>query len=240
MMRIMIHLIFNQQNLKRYSDPVISRVVGLSPTSSTTQKSDPTFRPQKLSTLADVDISVRIFLKRVFREGKNMKLLKLFPLITFILFLSSCATTNTAQNIQKPEVTIKTQNLDDIKSLIVTTMANNNYLLVKDTPYLMEFQREAKGIKENMIIALAIGNSYSNNYFTMSFMLARTPEGIKVILIPGIKAEMPGGQVNRDDLLNNSKVVNECQQLLNSIKQKIENTTSTIPSSSATSHHQSY
>jgi hypothetical protein len=166
-----------------------------------------------------------------------MSVQKLFFFLLFI-FLAGCATTGDLQPQQKPEVTIQTEDLDKVKSIIVTKMADRNYLLVKDTPYLMEFQREAKGIKENMIIALAIGNSYSNNYFTMSFMLARIPEGIKVILIPGMKAEMPGGQVNRTDLLNNSSVVNDCQQLLNSIKQEIENSTSTTSSSSATSHHQ--
>jgi len=160
-------------------------------------------------------------------------------LFLFVFALMGCASTQTATR-QTPTVMIHTSNLDVIKSKIVDLLASRNFVLVKDTPYMMEFQRQAQGIKENLIISLSIGNSYSTNYFTYNFMFARLPQGIKVTAIPGIKAIMPGGQVNTATLLNNNSVTQECEQLLQLIKSEVEDTTSTIPSSSATSHYQSY
>lgn len=147
--------------------------------------------------------------------------------LLLVIFLPSCATpvakiTNTDSG--KPEVIIETNNIDSIKSLIISEMVNFGYQIEKDTPYLLEMAR-ATDSRENMTAALSIGNSSSTNNRLATYTFVKLNNGIRVIAAASLRAQLPGGKVNFSQLSNNGSIYNIYQKQLFVIKEKIERKT---------------
>jgi|GEM_PF-2799612 len=121
----------------------------------------------------------------------------------------------------KPEVMINSTNTNSIKAEIINRMMNEKYQLVKDTSYLLEFNRPANS-NENFAAALSIGNSYSNNFRVSTFTFLTDNDSTKIIVSLSLQAQMPMGQVNTMPLNDNGNVYNSYQTFLFDIKKKIE------------------
>lgn len=140
-----------------------------------------------------------------------------------VVILSGCTTVpkmcQTASG--KPEVTIKSTDISLIKSEIITDMMNSNYNIVKDTDYMLEMTRPATS-GENFTAGMSIGNTYSTNYRSAIFNLAKLKTGTRVVASLALKAQLPGGQVNSMSMNDNGNVFNSYQQMLMDIQEKVE------------------
>jgi len=116
---------------------------------------------------------------------------------------------------------INSTNTNSIKAEIINRMMNEKYQLVKDTSYLLEFNRPANS-NENFAAALSIGNSYSNNFRVSTFTFLTDNDSTKIIVSLSLQAQMPMGQVNTMPLNDNGNVYNSYQTFLFDIKKKIE------------------
>jgi hypothetical protein len=144
--------------------------------------------------------------------------------VLLAIFLGGCATAVpkiTQTSSGKPEVVINTTNTDQIKAEIINKMMNEQYQLVKDTSYLLEFNRPANS-NENLAAALSIGNSYSNNSRVATFTIINNNETTKIIVSLSLQAQMPMGQINTMPLNNNGNVYNIYQNMLFDIKNRVE------------------
>ena len=152
--------------------------------------------------------------------------MKALPLISLagILLLAGCVTqpekiATTASG--KPELTIATSDVGRIKSMIIGDLVNHGYTVEQDTEYSLTLSRRLSG-GEEMVAALAVGNSYSTNTRIASYTFVRDGGSVRVIFAAQIRAQMPGGQVRNQPLDGNNTVFNTFQQQLIEIKKKIE------------------
>jgi len=146
--------------------------------------------------------------------------------LVITLFLASCASMpDKIQNTPtgKPEVIINYSNVDDIKASLIADYLIDGYTVTKDTPYLLELQRNTKG-NEDFAAYFAVGNAYSSNYRLVSINLIKSDGKVRVVVTNSFKAHMPFGQVNTAEITNN-KVFNFWQTYLNGLKKKFENKT---------------
>jgi hypothetical protein len=108
-----------------------------------------------------------------------------------------------------------------IKADLIGISVNEGYQIDKDTTYLLEMHRPTNS-KEDMFLALTIGNSYSSNSRLLSFMFVPGSDSTRVIASSSIRAQLPGGQTNNMDLNDNGAVYNKVQQWLQDAKSQVE------------------
>ena len=152
-----------------------------------------------------------------------MKILPQLSLVGILLF-AGCVTqppriTNTPSG--KPEVAIATNDVARIKSMIIGDLVNHGYTVEQDTEYSLTLSRRLSG-GEDMVAALAVGNSYSSNTRLATYTFVRDGNSVRVILAAQIRAQMPGGQVKSQPLDGNNSIFNTFQQQLLEFKKKIE------------------
>lgn len=152
------------------------------------------------------------------------------------LALSGCVTQPeriSATASGKPEVTIPGVELPAVKAHLIGMLVNFGYTLERDTEYSLVLTRPTQA-GENFAVAMSIGNAYSSNSRVANFTFVKTPEGIRVIATPALRAQMPGGQVNELPLNGNGTVYNTFQQDLNEMKAKLAPTPAAAPPAAAT------
>ncbi len=152
------------------------------------------------------------------------KLIALFVGLAVALALSGCATTE-APHAQtqsgKPEVTIATKDGDRIKSEIMAAMITAGYTLDKDSSFMLQFRGPVTA-GETFLLGMTVGNSYSSNWRTVSFNFLPVDASTRVIAVSSLNAQLPGGQTNGLDATG--KHFDELQQLLSTVKSKVEKT----------------
>jgi len=120
-----------------------------------------------------------------------------------------------------PSVVIKAP-LDQVKSVLVSHLATQGYNIVTDTPYQLAFSKEVTGVK-GALAQVLMGNSYSETpKDTATFMFAVTGDQVMVTAAEELSVRMAFGNVNRINLLDNKKNREGMQQLLNSLKARLE------------------
>jgi hypothetical protein len=153
-----------------------------------------------------------------------MKLIKLVILAILSVFLFSCASApeRIADTITgKPEVVINSTDLNRIKTQIIGDRLIDGYTVVKDTPYLLELQRQTKDNEDMVAYFMSVGNAYSTNYRTISVNFLKSKDSVRVVVATFLKAHMLYGQVNSAEITSN-EVFNTWQKYLNDLKIKIE------------------
>lgn len=152
------------------------------------------------------------------------KYLPFFVAGLLFLLASGCATPPPKIEVTrsgKPEVTIATSNLSEIKSLIINDLVDVGYSVESDTEYSLTLSRQLKGT-ENFGAAMTVGNSYSTNTRVSSYTFAKTDGSIRVVASTGWRAQMPGGQTRITPLEDGAAQFNIFQEQLNGIKLSIE------------------
>jgi hypothetical protein len=144
-------------------------------------------------------------------------------LVFLAVLLAGCAApvqriSNTPSG--KPEVVIAAE-LTAIKGAIIADRVNHGYQIEKDTDYLLELARPTKD-NEDIAAYFLVGNAYSTNHRVVAYTFVKTPEGVRVIGSPTIRAQLPGGQINSADLSNNGNVYNTFQTHLFEVKTVVE------------------
>lgn len=137
---------------------------------------------------------------------------------------SGCGPKRIATTISgRPEMIIDSNNMDLVKSTIITTMNQGNFFLEDDSKYRLVFTKEMKG-SGAVISQLLIGNSYSTTPIAeISFNLSTIDNKIKIVIFSSISTQMAFGQNRRVDMKNNNAWFNEQYQFLQQIRSSIEN-----------------
>jgi hypothetical protein len=143
--------------------------------------------------------------------------------VVCLTFLAGCVTMPEKMTVTpsgNPEVEIATKDISAIKAAVISRLVNEGYSVEKDTDYSLELTRATKGA-EDFAAALSIGNSYSSNRRFVVYTFIKRGDIVRVIAAPGLRAQMPGGQVNTMPL-SSGNVYNLYQQQLFDIKAEIE------------------
>jgi hypothetical protein len=119
-----------------------------------------------------------------------------------------------------PEITINTDDMAAVKSALLADMLTAGYMMDSESESLMTFSRATKG-GESFVAALVVGNAYSTNRRVTKIMLIKQPGSVRVVVLPMVTAQMPGGQV-RSQELKSPEIVNAYHKSLTEIKAAIE------------------
>jgi hypothetical protein len=153
-----------------------------------------------------------------------MNLKKIATLVVLSIFLFSCASapekiTNTVTG--KPEIIINTLDVTNIKGQIISDMLIDGYMVIQETPHLLELQRATKGNEDLAAYFMSVGNSYSTNYRVVAINFIKSKDSTRIVATNFMKSNMALGQVNKS-VINNNKLFNIWQEYLYELKDKIE------------------
>jgi hypothetical protein len=127
----------------------------------------------------------------------------------------------------RPEIIIKTDNVDIVKPLLVSKMGDEeeewSYSLIKKSKYKLTFARPVIAGEEAYKAQEMVGSYYGTvpERF-VEFTLTRVDGAIKTVAYPSLLSENGFGQTKQVGLENNIDVFNALQELLNSVKLEIE------------------
>ena len=126
----------------------------------------------------------------------------------------------------RPEIIIKTSNMDAVKSLLVSKIGKGewNYLLINKTKDRLTFSREVTAGDEAEKAQLMVGTSFGTiPERIIKFDIMRAQDTVKAIAHPSLSSQNGFGQTNQVNLENDIAIFNALQELLISIKIQIEN-----------------
>ena len=127
-----------------------------------------------------------------------------------------------------PEIIIKTSNMDAVKSFLISKMLEEgeeewNYFLIDDSKDSLTFTRQVKAGDEADKAQLMVGTRYGTRpERVVVFNLMRIQDAIQTVAFPSLSSQNGFGQTNKVSLENNIAVFNALQELLISMKTKIE------------------
>jgi hypothetical protein len=140
-----------------------------------------------------------------------------------ILFGCATAPERIAQTRSgKPEVSIKTNDIEAVKSELISRMMEKNYLLEDDSKYRMTFKKEVEGFGAQFAAQLLVGTKYGTTPEVVAvFNLMKLKDGLRVIGFVFIFSQSGFGQTKKEKIDNN-KTFNDVQTMLNLIKSTVE------------------
>jgi hypothetical protein len=148
----------------------------------------------------------------------------IYIILFSFIFLFSCASQPVKVETPsgKPEAVIKAP-LDDIKSLLISRLQENNWVLVSDSKFMSSFTSSCLDQYDAFRCSVGqalIGNSYSTTP-VLEMTLSWTEYEDKVrVMVTGVNmsTQMAFGQVNRQNLLTGSAMHNDLTNWLKSAK----------------------
>jgi hypothetical protein len=124
-----------------------------------------------------------------------------------------------------PEIIINTRNIDVVKSLLILNMGKEEwgYLLLDDSKDSLTFIRQVRAGEEADKAQLMVGTrSGTIPERIVVFQIVRIKGAIQTIAYPSLSSQNEFGQTNQVRLENNIPIFNALQELLISIKTKVE------------------
>lgn len=151
----------------------------------------------------------------------------IFVLFCFVI-LFGCASQPVKYDTPsgKPEITINAS-IDDIKSLLISRLQQNNWILVSDTKYMTSFSSSCLDQYDAFRCSVGqalIGNSYSTTpQLEMTLSWTEYDNSVRVMVTSySMSTQMAFGQVNRSNMLSGSKMHNDLTDWLRSAKDYLE------------------
>ena len=147
--------------------------------------------------------------------------------ITVILIALLCGCATAPERIAQtksgqPEVSIRTNDNEEVKSLIISRMMEKNYLLEDDSKYSLTFRKEVEGTGNQILAQLVVGTRYGTTPEVESrFNIMNIKDRVRVVGFVFISSQSGFGQTNKIKSDDN-KTFNQVQTFLNSIKSTIE------------------
>ncbi|MBT3923094.1 MAG: hypothetical protein HOF21_11025 [Nitrospina sp.] len=125
----------------------------------------------------------------------------------------------------QPEITIETNNMDVIRSLLISNMGEEewDYSLINNSEYSLTFARQVKEGEEADKAQEMVGTLYGTipeRIVVINMM--RMQGAVKMIAYPSLMSENGFGKTKQVNLDNNIEVFNALQELLISTKTEIE------------------
>jgi hypothetical protein len=127
----------------------------------------------------------------------------------------------TATSSGHPEIEISKTSIDEIKSAIITRKVRQGFQVEKDTPYMLELTQPAQG-GDDIAAALSVGNAYSENQRLVTYNFSKQSDGVHIIAIDALQAQLPGGQTNKVQLTSGN-AYNATQQDLYNLEKQMRN-----------------
>jgi hypothetical protein len=125
----------------------------------------------------------------------------------------------------RPEIIINTGNMGVVKTLLISKMGEEewNYFLINDSAHSLTFSRQVKAEEEIDVAQLMVGTRYGTKPERIVIYNMVEIEGtIRVVAFPSLSSQNGFGKTTNVNLENNIAVFYALQELLISVKTKIE------------------